>query len=166
MVLVSYTQLYASIQLTTVLSAQWDFQCWWDNIFILNQGPGITPWTMILQWRHNGCNGISNHQPHDCLLNRLFRRRWKKTSKLHMTGLCEGNSLVTGEFPAQRASNVENASIWWHHHEIWCVFTAHEDARTWKYFLYYWFCEGNPPKTIGFPLQRVNNMKLSCLLCC
>ena len=31
-----------------------------------------------LQWRHNGCNGVSNHQPHDCLLNRLFRRRSKK----------------------------------------------------------------------------------------
>ena len=37
----------------------------------------------LLQWRHNDHNGISNHQPHDCLLNRLFRLRWKKTSKLH-----------------------------------------------------------------------------------
>ena len=35
----------------------------------------------------------------------------KKTSKLHVTGLCEGNSPVTGEFPAQRASNTENVSI-------------------------------------------------------
>ena len=32
----------------------------------------------------------------------------KKTSKLRVTGLCEGNSPVTGEFPAQRASNAEN----------------------------------------------------------
>ena len=31
------------------------------------------------------------------------RRRSKKTSKLRVTGLCEGNSPVTGEFPAQRA---------------------------------------------------------------
>ena len=30
--------------------------------------------------------------------------------------LCEGNSPVTGEFPAERASNAENASIWWRHH--------------------------------------------------
>ena len=22
------------------------------------------------QWRHNGCDGVSNHQPHDCFLNR------------------------------------------------------------------------------------------------
>ena len=60
--------------------------------------------------------GISNHQPHDCLPNRLFMRRSKKTSKLRVTGLCAGNSPVTGEFPAQTASNAENVSIWWRHH--------------------------------------------------
>ena len=47
---------------------------------------------------------------------RLFRCRSKKTSKLRVTGLCEGNSPVTGEFPAQRASDTENVSIWWRHH--------------------------------------------------
>ena len=31
----------------------------------------------------------------------------KETSKLRFTGLCEGNSPVTGKFPAQRASNAE-----------------------------------------------------------
>ena len=41
-----------------------------------------------LQWRHNGQYGVSNHQPHDCLLNRLFKRRSKKASKLRATGLC------------------------------------------------------------------------------
>ena len=35
-----------------------------------------------LQWRHNDYDGFSDHQPHGCLLNRLFRRRSKKTSKL------------------------------------------------------------------------------------
>ena len=40
----------------------------------------------------------------------------KKESKLRVTGLCEGNLAVTGEFPAQRESDVENASIWRHHH--------------------------------------------------
>ena len=45
-----------------------------------------------LLWRHNGHDGVSNHQPYDCLLNRLFRRRSKKTSKLRVTGLCAGNS--------------------------------------------------------------------------
>ena len=69
-----------------------------------------------LKWRHNGRDGVSNHQPHDCLLNRLFRCKSKKTSKLRVTGLCVGNSPVTGEFPSQRASNAENVSIWWRHH--------------------------------------------------
>ena len=60
---------------------------------------GETIITLIsLQWRHNGCDGISNDQPHDCLLNRWFRRRSKKTLKLRVTGLCAGNSPVTGEF--------------------------------------------------------------------
>ena len=69
-----------------------------------------------LQWRHNERNSVLNHQRFDCLLNRLSRHRSKKTSKLRVTGLCEGNSLVTGEFSTQRASNVENVSIWWRHH--------------------------------------------------
>ena len=72
--------------------------------------------TMSLRWRHNGCDSVSNHQPRDCLLNRLFRHRSKKTSKLRVTGLCAGNSPETGEFPAQMASNAENVSIWWRHH--------------------------------------------------
>ena len=63
---------------------------------------------LSLQWRHNGHDSISNLQPHDCLLNYLFRRRSKQISKLRVTGLCVGNSPVTGEFPAQMASNVEN----------------------------------------------------------
>ena len=60
-----------------------------------------------LQWRHNEREGVWNHQPHDCLLNRLFRRGSKKTSKLRVTGHREGNSTVPGEFPAQRANNAE-----------------------------------------------------------
>ena len=64
-----------------------------------------------LQWRHNGHDGAWNHQSHDCLLKDLFRRRLKKKSKFHVTGLCEGNSPVTGEFPAQRASNTEKFSF-------------------------------------------------------
>ena len=49
--------------------------------------PGLT-----LHWRHNDHDSVSNHQPHCCLLNRLFRRRSKKTSKFRVTGLCVGNS--------------------------------------------------------------------------
>ena len=73
-----------------------------------------------LQWRYNGHDGVSNHQPHGYLLNRSFRPRSKQTSKLRVTGLCMGNSPVTGEFPAQMASNAENVSIWWRHHVSAC----------------------------------------------
>ena len=64
-----------------------------------------------LQWHHNERVGISNHQSPDCLLNRLFRPRSKKASKLRITGLCAGNLPMTGELPAQRASNVEKGPI-------------------------------------------------------
>ena len=60
-----------------------------------------------LQWRHNGHDSVSSHQPHSCLLNYWFTRRSKKISKLCITGLCAGNSPETGEFPAQMASNAE-----------------------------------------------------------
>ena len=71
---------------------------------------------LVSHYNHIECDGVSSRQPHDCFLNRLFRRRSKKTSKLRVTDLCEGNSPVTGEFPAQRASNAENVSMWWRHH--------------------------------------------------
>ena len=34
-----------------------------------------------LHWRHNEHDGVSNHQPHDCLLNGLFRCRSKENIK-------------------------------------------------------------------------------------
>ena len=82
-----------------------------------------------LQWRHNEHRGVSNHQPHDCLLDRLFKRRSKNTSKLRVNGFCVGNSPVTGEFPAQRASNAQNVSIWWRHHEIVSTTKRNADDR-------------------------------------
>ena len=66
-----------------------------------------SPFGIALQWRHNGSDCVSNHQPREYLLDRLIRCRSKKTSKLRVTGLCAANSPETGEFPAQRASNAE-----------------------------------------------------------
>ena len=82
------------------------------------------------EWRHIERDGVSTHQPHDCLLKSLFRCKSKETSKLRVTGLCEWNSPVAGEFPAQRASNAENVSIWWCHHVInGCAITMTSHAR-------------------------------------
>ena len=93
--------------------------------------------TKKLQWRHNGRDSVSNHQPHDCLLNLLFRRRSKKSSKLRLTGLYAGNSPGTGEFPAQMAILAENISIWRRHRDmqsvsvsilLWNAFWRHQRA--------------------------------------
>ena len=83
----------------------------WKDVVLL-------AWRYTLQWRHNGRDSVSNQQLLDCLFNILFRHRSKKTSKLRVTGLCEGKSPGTGEFPAQKASNAENVSTWWRHHEL------------------------------------------------
>ena len=86
----------------------------------------------VLRWRHNGRDSVSNHQPHDCLLNHLFRLRSKKTSKLRVTGLCVGNSPGTGEFPAQMASYAENVPIWWRHHVL-----GNLHVQEWLGYTYY-----------------------------
>ena len=134
--------------------------------------------TLSLRWRHNDHAGVSNHQPHGCLLNRLFRRNSKKTSKLRVTGLCAGNSPGTGEFPAQMASYAENVSIWWRHHDTLRFYRllnsllmeendcssfivnkiaaaddldkSHDDVIKWKHF----HVVGRVPVTGEFPVQR------------
>ena len=123
-------------------------QTWWERLVL----DGMLPWiqsgiiscirvfwmvysyccglmlTTTLQWHHNGHDGILKHQPHHCLLNRLFGCRSRKTSKFCVTGLWVGNSPGTGEFPVQMASNVENVSIWWCHHDM---ATCSGDVQWW-----------------------------------
>ena len=72
--------------------------------------------TSSLQWHHNERDSVSNHRCPYCLLSLLFRRGTKKTSKLGVTGLCDGNPPVTGGFHSQRTNNAENVSKWWRHH--------------------------------------------------
>ena len=77
-----------------------------------------------LHWRHNEGDRVSNHQPHDCLLNRLFKRR-SKPSKFRVRGIHRWSV-----FPAQRASNAENVSIWWRHHVLDIIDAFSEDITT------------------------------------
>ena len=67
----------------------------WRQAMILYQWNRISS----LRWRHNEPDGVSNHWRLDCLLNHLFRRKSKETSKLPVNGLCEGNPPVTGGSP-------------------------------------------------------------------
>ena len=110
-----------------------------------NDTRGFCNLWITLQWRHNGIAGVSNHQAHYCLLNRLSTRRSKKASKLRVTALCVGNSLVTGELPVQRTSNAENVSIWWRHHDL-----SHDELSI--------SCENH--------MLRYNNQILLFALCC
>ena len=76
---------------------------WWMSY------PSMVHWCKIitgcnsafpLLWRHNG--RVSNHQPHDCLLNRYSDADQRK----HQSS-------------ASLASNAENVSIWWRHRALW-----------------------------------------------
>ena len=70
-----------------------------------------------LQWRNNRRGGVSNHLRLDCLLNRLSMYRSKKTSKLCVLGIWEGNPPVTAGFTSKGVSNDIFFFIWWSHHE-------------------------------------------------
>ena len=70
----------------------------------------VSVWKEIaLQWRHNGRDGVSNHQPHDCLLSRLFKAQIKENTKVprHWPLWGELKVILTDQFPAQRVSNAE-----------------------------------------------------------
>ena len=81
---------------------------------------------------------IRNHWRLDCLLNHLFGHRSKKILKLRATGLREGISPMTGEFPAHRVSNVEYVFILLSHHGIVSaafsiLFVQMHDELLWHY---------------------------------
>ena len=99
--------------------------------------------SISLQWRHNERDCVSNHQPNHCLLKRLFGQRSNKTSKFRVTGLREGNSPGTGDFPAQRASYAENISIWWHHHAVLFNIVAKSGDVFCTYNFLIYFCDHN-----------------------
>ena len=93
--------------------------------------------------------------------------RSTKTSKLRVSGFCEGNPPVSGGLPSQRARNAEDISIWWRRHEndlswnthmkalgintdhfsadilddstpTWFNLNLYDDALTWRHFLQHW----------------------------
>ena len=81
-------KFFASISCPIFVKWHWDR---W-HVFLWYFFTHFMTFGTSIRWCHNGLDSISNHQPHDCLLNRLFRHRSKKTSKLRVTGLCAVNS--------------------------------------------------------------------------
>ena len=67
----------------------WNFFPFDDAIMNTEPTDGPAPYDHrrvpgTLQWRHNESDSVSNHQPHHCFLNRLFRHKSKKTSKFRL----------------------------------------------------------------------------------
>ena len=72
---------------------------------------------MALQWRHNERDDVSNHRRLDCLLNRFFRRKSKKTSKFTSLAFVWGIHRWPVNSPHKgSATRKINVSIWWRHH--------------------------------------------------
>ena len=74
-------------------------------------------WSLL--WRPFERGGVSNHQCLNCFLKRLFRRRSKKTSKLRVTGLCEGinrwpvDSPHKGPVTGKYLHLMTLSRVWW-----------------------------------------------------
>ena len=85
----------------------------------------------------------------------------KETSKLRVSGLCVGNSPVTGEFPTQMASNAKKISIWWRHHDAPNRTCSRYGMGKLSASLI--LSLGKPPITGGFPHK---GPVIRCFLCC
>ena len=69
-----------------------------SNCKVLDNITACSVWATTfppLQWRHNEHNGVLNHQPHHCLLNRLFRQLKENIKAPRHWPLC-------GEFTGDR----------------------------------------------------------------
>ena len=129
-----------------------------------------------LHWRYNDHDGVSNHQPQDCLLNRLFGRRSKKTSKLRVTGLCAGNSPGPVNFPQKwpvtRKMFPFDDVIMYHINcdttnrdpsIIGFIIPQHNDVVGWVGGVY-WFNSGRPSVCLSVRLF-VRPSHMPCQLC-
>ena len=89
-----------------------------------------------LQWRHNERDGASNNQHLDCFFNRLFPGVKNTKAPRHWPSW--GEPPVTGRFPSQSASSMENFSTWWRHH-IGRTDKRHPVAPPWRrYAVFVW----------------------------
>ena len=95
---------------------------WYTALYVLYNvlmpQHGLAPYVTALQWCHNQCDGASNHRRLDGFCSNVCsgadQRKHQSPASWGFDG--EMNSPVSDEFAPQRASNVENVSIWWRHH--------------------------------------------------
>ena len=132
---------------------------------------------IALQWHNNERDGISNHQPHECLLNRLFRnikenikapRHWPLCGELigdQWIPCTKGQQhrkcfhLMTPSWKTQSDHNANfvHEKCQWQssQHGIWgssAYVPLYDDAIVWKHFLHYGaLFEGNPRVMVDSP---------------
>ena len=104
--------LFLFVNHFTQVHFQWPVKCT-NTRYLMCRMYFIQP--LIITVTSHEHHSVSNKKFH-CLFSRLSRRTSKITSKLRVTGLCEGNPSVTGGFPSQRTNNAVNVSIPWCHH--------------------------------------------------
>ena len=113
-----------------------------------------------LQWRHNGRDGVSNHQPRDCLLNRRFMRRSKKTLDYikaprywpFVRGIHRAPVNSPHKWPVTRKMFPFDDVIMWKSNLGFILCAGwHHDMETLTTMLT--LCEGNLPITGGFPFS-------------
>ena len=86
----------AQLVVLKMRGTKWFIEAWWHT------GMSVNGIIATLQWRHNEPDGLFNHQPRDCLLNRYSgadQIRYQRFASLAV--------VVTGEFPAQMTCNAE-----------------------------------------------------------
>ena len=76
-------------------------------VFILRRGPRIRTWACVLRNLSSACR-----------LNARSQIDWAVQYQAHYSDVIMSvmASQMAGEFPAQKANNAENVSIWWRHH--------------------------------------------------
>ena len=113
-------------RLSLFLTSLYGFNCFCRNDITRNELYHHHIWNLTywisLQWRHNGSDSVSNHQPHDCLLRRFFQTQIKENIKApRHWPLCREFTRDRW-FPTQMASNMKNVSIWWRYHVYVSIF--------------------------------------------
>ena len=74
-------------------------------------------WLQPLEWRHYERDGVSNHPPRDCLLNRLFKTHIKETSNLRVLAFVRGIHRWPVNSPHKGSVTRKMFSIWWRHRD-------------------------------------------------
>ena len=118
-------------------------------------------WRKYIKWHHNGSGSVSNHQPHPFLLNRLFRRRSKKISKLRVTGLCSGDRIIPLSKPIEKYFNL-NPKAWWDP-KLKAPDSMIERPYMGILSTFLALCEWYPSVTGIFPSQSAGNGKLNVI---